>query len=124
MRYVDIDRDVILRAARLARLPGVRRAEACARFSLSIGALRRAMKEMGARAWPSSRDLVLHTLTDGGTRRAGTLPRDLRLVASYLDYVNKDAATEDDVRGYLDELVRERVIAIDGTRFRLLQDFP
>lgn len=123
-RYADIDKQLLLRAARLARLPGVRRAEACERFGLSVGMLRRAIQEFGATARPPPRDIVLHALTDAGTRRAGEELPDLARVASYVDYVNKDGCTAADVKAILDELVRDGVIALDGSKWRLLCEFP
>ena len=122
-RYVDYDRTILLRAAKLARLPGVRRAEACKRFDLSIGMLRRAMKELALESIPSRRDLVLHAITGAGSERSGELP-DLARVANYVDYVNKDASKEADVRKVLEELVRAGTLAVMGTRWRLLTDFP
>ena len=45
--YADLDRAMLIRAAKLARLPGVTRAEVCERFDRSIGMLRRALKDLG-----------------------------------------------------------------------------
>ncbi len=115
---------MLLRAARLARLPGVRRAEACERFGLSIGMLRRAIREFGAQARPRAWEIVLHALTDAGTRVSGdSLPR-LAAVASYVDFVNKDGCTVEEVRRILDGLVAEGVLAMDGERWELLVEFP
>jgi hypothetical protein len=122
-RYVDIDRETKIRAACLANLPGVRRPEACARFGLSIGMLRRAMKEFVLDAIPSRRSIVLHALTDAGKVQSGPLP-DLARVANYLDFVNKDASTAAQVQALIDELVDEGVLAVEGGRFRLLRAFP
>jgi hypothetical protein len=123
-RYANIDKQLLLRAARLARLPGVRRAEACERFELSIGMLRRAIREFGAQARPGARDIVLHALTDAGTRRADDRLPNLATVASYVDFVDKDGCTAARVEEILAELVRDGVLAIDGTAWRLLKDFP
>ena len=122
-RYKDYDPELLLRAARLARLPGVTRAEACERFGLSIGMLRRAIKENRVAACPSSRDLVLHAFTDGGTLRSGEI-EDPAQVASYCDFVNKDGMKADGVKAILDALVHEGTLALDGNRWRLLKDFP
>jgi hypothetical protein len=122
-RYADYDQVVLIRAAKLARLPGVKRAKACERFALSIGMLRRAMKELYLESIPSPRDIVLHALTDAGEKRSGALA-DLATVASYVDYVNKDGCTAADVRAILDELESDGVLALDGSQWRLLREFP
>jgi hypothetical protein len=122
-RYADLDPTRLLRAARLARLPGVKRSEACARFGLSAGMLRRALRELAIESIPTARDIVLHAITDAGAMRAGELPS-LATVASYCDYVNKDGATEADIGTHLGDLQREGLLAIEGTRWRLLRDFP
>lgn len=122
-RYADLDRTMLLRAAKLARLPGVTRVEACERFDLSIGMLRRALRELWREACPSPRTIVLHAVTDAGTLPSGELP-DLACVASYVDYVDKNGMTAAGVQAILDELVAEGVLAIDGERFRLLVEFP
>lgn len=114
---------MLLRAAKLARLPGIRRAEACERFDLSAGMLRRALKEFWVEAFPSPREIVLHALTDGGTRKQGSIPN-LATVASYVDFVNKDGMKEEGVRVILDELVAQGTLEVDGTHWRLLAEFP
>jgi hypothetical protein len=122
-RYKDYDPQRLLRAARLARLPGIRRALACERFGLSIGVLRRAIREAGAAACPPPRDIVLHAFTHGGTRLSGEM-RDLGSVASYVDFVNKDGMTAEGVETILEALVREGTLAIEGDQWRLLVEFP
>lgn len=124
LRYVDIDEELLLRAARLARLPGVRRADACERFGLFIGMLRRAIREFGARARASPRDIVLHALTDAGTRRSARDLPNLATVASYVDFVNKDGCTAAQVEQILDGLVRDGTLAMEGSAWRLVRDFP
>jgi hypothetical protein len=107
----------------MARLPGVKRARAAERFGLSIGMLRRAMKEHAVESIPSAHDLVLHAITDAGSSREGTLP-DLAMVASYCDYNNKDGSTVEDVQRRLDELARDGIVEVEGARWRLLEEFP
>jgi len=81
------------------------------------------MKEHALEAIPSASDIVLHAITDAGNRRSGELP-DLSCVAQYRDYVNKDGATEADVRATLAELQRDGLLHVDGTSWKLLRDFP
>ena len=47
-RDADVDPELARRAVKLATLPGVTRAEAAARFGLSLAGLRRALNEHGA----------------------------------------------------------------------------
>ena len=81
------------------------------------------MKELALASIPSRHDLLLHAITNAGAERSGELP-DLARVAEYLDYVNKDASTEADVRSMLEELAAAGALALEGTRWRLLRDFP
>lgn len=122
-RYASYDPRLLVRAARLARLPGVTRARAADRFGLSLGILRRALKDYALEASPSGHDLVVHVLTDAGRKREGTLG-DLRTIASYCDYVDKDGCTEAEARRRLDDLARDGVLELDGSRWRLRIEFP
>ena len=81
------------------------------------------MKELALESIPSRYDLLLHAITNAGAERSGELP-DLARVADYINYVNKDASTEADVRSMLEELDAAGTLALDGTRWRLLHDFP
>lgn len=116
------DDELLRRATFLARLPGVKRKEVCERFDLSPGRLRRAMKGFPD-ARPTRRDIVLHVISRAGTVEAGALP-DLSRVASYLDYVNKDGSTADQIRALLEELADAGRIALDDDGWRLLRPFP
>ncbi len=122
-RYADLDRGMLLRACKLAELPGITRAVAAERFGISVGMLRRALKEFGLECRPDRPALVLHCLSDGGRRTEGELG-DLAIVASYLDYVNKDGSTAADIRSLLDQLVGEGWLTLDGRRWTLRRDFP
>lgn len=122
-RYADLDPEVLRRAAKLAQLPGVTRSAAAERFGLSVGVLRRAVKEHGAAARASRAELVLHCISRAGREAQGELG-DLRTVASYLDYVNKDGSVAADVRALLEQLVAEGKLALDGPRWRLIGEFP
>jgi hypothetical protein len=114
----------LTRAARLSALPGITLAVACERFRVPKAALQRARKELGAAALrPSREDLVLAILTDYATATEGTLP-DLARVASYIDFVEKDGCTPDEVRGLLGELARSGALELSGSRWKLLQPWP
>ena len=121
--YAEQSRDHLLRAVRLARLPGVLRKQACERFALSRSMLRRAIQELGTEATPTREDLVLHAFTDAGTVTEGPLP-DLAVVAVYLDYVNKDASTPDEIRGLLNDLVEGGRLTLEGDHWHLVGAFP
>lgn len=122
-RYADLDPAVLRRAVKLAQLPGVTRTQAAARFGISLGMLRRALKEHAATSRPTRAELALHALTRAGAETAGEL-RELDGIASYLDYVNKDGSTAADVRRLLAELVDAGRIEIAGERWRLTGEFP
>jgi len=115
----------LLRAARLSGLPGITLATACERFGVKKSALQRARKQLGA-AWlyPSREDLVLSMLTDRATVGEGPLPADLDGMASYIDHVEKDGCTAAEVRALIDDLARRQLLAVTGTRWRLLQPWP
>lgn len=122
-RYTDYDPALLFRAARYAQFPDIRRKVACERFGISPGTLRRAIQELGLACRPRLRDYVLHALTRGGTIHEGQLP-DLGSLANYLDYVNKDGSQADDVQRHLEQLVDDGLLELDGTRFRLVGQFP
>jgi transposase-like protein len=109
-----------LQAARLSRVPGVTIAEAAARFDVPLAQVRRARGEVAALTLP---ELVLASLSQNGLLQTFSTA-DLSSVARYVDYVNHDGCTEQDVRTLLDELVRLGAIAIEGTQARLLRSWP
>lgn len=114
----------LARAARLSALPGITLAVACERFGVTRAALQRARKQLGTAALrPSREDLLLAILTDYATVSEGALP-DLAHAASYIDFVEKDGCTPDDVRSMLDELARTAVLTVVGSRWKLLKAWP
>ena len=122
-RYADYEPAHLIRAARLARLPGVKRAEVCERFDLSVGMLRRAMKEYAMQAIPAPRDIVLHALTQGGVKRSGKLGN-LDSLAGYVDYVNHDGCDAREVRRLLTEIEENGVLSVKGDEWRLRGEWP
>ena len=122
-RYADLEPAMLRRACKLAELPGVTRDAAAARFGISVGMLRRALKEHGRGCRASRAELVLHCLSGAGERKKGELG-DLSTLASYLDYVNKDGSTAADVQVLIDQLVAEGRLAVEGRRWTLLGEFP
>lgn len=126
-RYADLDPTELRRACTLAQLPGVTRREAASRFGLSVGALRRALREHGQASRPSRADLVLHAMTDAGTRTEGAL-EGFAQIASYLDFVNKDGSRAEDVRALVEELSEQGWLVLEGPvaggRWTLARPWP
>lgn len=120
------DHDVLRRAVRLYRIPGVTAAEVCERLGISAYALKKARKSVDISDCSRTDDLVLSALTDTGKQTSGAwpCPAQLRTLASYLDYVNKDGSTPESVAAMLDDLVARDVLHQDGDTFRLLVPFP
>lgn len=126
VRYPPPSDELLQRAARLYRIPGVTQAEVCARLGLSRAALKRARECFERAAFPWPRDLVLSALTDTGRRTRGPWPTHEELVtlASYLDYVEKDGSTADSVAALLASLVQDGILERDADEFVLRVPFP
>lgn len=90
--------DPAQRAAKLSRIPGVTIDEARARFGVSRAAIQNARKDPASS--PSLAELALAALTSNGTVTSGKLG-DLQSIAGWIDYVNHDACTVEDVRRLL-----------------------
>jgi hypothetical protein len=97
----------VLRAAKLTRIPGVRIAEACERFGVAKTAVSRARKENDPATQVSANEL------------AG-----LAGIAGWIDYVNKDGSTAQDVLRMLGTFVTSGQLAIEGDRWTLLKPWP
>ena len=110
-----------LRAAKLSHVPGVTIAEACTRFGATKAAVARARKAAASK--PSLSELALAALTSNGTRDAGGVV-DLGGVASWIDYLNHDGATVDDVRALLAPFVTDGQLAFEGDRGRFVGEWP
>jgi hypothetical protein len=111
----------VLRAAKLSRVPGVTIAEASKRFRVAASAVQRARKSAGAAASLSLAELAVAALTDNGLSTSGKLDG-LDRIAGWLDYVNHDGSTADDVRRLLATL--PEVVVIEGERWRLVAPWP
>lgn len=122
-RTAPIPPDTLRAAVRFARLPGVTRAAACERFSITPAALRRALKEAGVDTAPTRADLLLHSLTRGGTCHEGEVGS-LAVLASWLDYVDKDGSRPEDVAALLESIAASGRIVLEGGRWRLVGPFP
>jgi hypothetical protein len=109
------------RAVRLAALPGMSLAAASRRTGLPIGALRKARTARPPRI--DRDDLLLGALTDNGLRLAGPIP-DAAQLAGWLDYVNHDGSTADEVARDLARLADAGILALDAGEFRLLVPWP
>ncbi len=120
------DDEVLRKAVRLYRIPGVAQAEVCERLGLTRGALSRARKTFTARDYPWPRDLVLACVTEQGQKPRGPWPSadELRTLASYLDFVNKDGSKAADVERMLDELVQEGILEREADEYVLRVPFP
>lgn len=115
----------VMRAAKLANLPGVTIAEACKRFGVAKAAVTRARREhakTGALAI-SVAEHMLAALTRNGAGKRGKLG-DLGRIASWIDYINKDGCTVADVRAGLATFEVTGQLTIDGDRWTLHQAWP
>jgi hypothetical protein len=113
----------VMRAAKLTRIPGVTIAEACKRFGVSKADVSRARKANEPDSQLSIAELALASLTSDGSKKSGTLG-DLARIADYIDFVNKDACTADEVRAILATFEASGQLAIDGDRWTLLRPWP
>ena len=117
---------LLQRALRLYRIPGVTAAEVCERLGVSRYALKKARKtfDRSRYAWPQ--DLMLSALTDTGLRTSGPWPTraELATMASYCDFVNKDGCTADEVEHMLSELVDAGQLGRTPEGFVLRKPFP
>lgn len=111
------------RAARLSRVPGVTLAEAAARFGVAESAIARARRQHPAETELSLLDLLLAALTSDGQLQAGELG-DLVALAKWLDHLNHDGSTPDDVERMLRALETAGQLAREGKRWRLLKPWP
>ena len=121
-RLSDDPKDVS-RAVKLSRIPGVTIAEAAKTIGVSAAAVKRA--RAGEATAPTRDDLLLAALTKNGTLREGPVG-DRAALAGWLDYVNKDGTTADEVGRDLERLARDGHIALgdDGTTFSLVTPWP
>lgn len=119
------DDDLLQRVARLYRIPGVSATKVCERLGVTRYAIAKATKRFGGRR-PSPEDLVLAALTREGANTRGPWPTadKLTLMASWVDYVNKDGSTAENIEAMLDGFVRAGVLRRDGNAFVLLKPFP
>jgi hypothetical protein len=112
----------VARAAKLSRVPGVTIAEAAARFAVPAPAVARARKAAKAL---SLAELALAALTDNGARGSGTLTAAaLAQIASFIDYVNHDGCTADEVRALLATCARDGTLALRGDAWSLGAAWP
>ena len=93
-------------------------AEAAARFGVRPAAVTRARKSVPSLALA---ELAVAALTDCGVKRTGSL-RDLDGVAKWLDYVNHDASTVEDVRELLGTV--PELVAMTAKGWRLVGKWP
>jgi hypothetical protein len=107
-----------IRAAKLSRVPGVTIAEARQRFGVTAAAVARARKL--PESHPTLAELALAAVTKNGTKTSGTLG-DLTGVAGWIDYINHDGCTAEDVRALLASCPE---VVITGTRWKLAAPWP
>lgn len=113
--------EVLERAVRFGRTPGVRNADVCARFGISERQLREARERFGG--YRSGPYLVLSALTRSAELTEGQLG-DLSSIAGYVDWQNHDGCTAADVQRYLDQLAADGMLEIDGDRWTLVGEWP
>ncbi|HXK19122.1 MAG TPA: hypothetical protein VNG33_15020 [Polyangiaceae bacterium] len=115
--------DTELRAAKLTRIPGVTLAEAAKRFQVPVARVRAARRDCPEQTQVSLAELALAALTNNGLERSFTL-QNLERVAGYLDYVNHDGSTAEDVRRLLAELAEQGWIALGDDSGELVKAWP
>jgi len=113
----------VLRAAKLSRVPGVTILDASERFGVARSAVQRARRESLPGTELSIAELALAALSRNGTKKSGTLS-DLDRIAGWIDYVNHDACSANDVRALLDTFVTSGQLSIEGDRWRLREAWP
>jgi hypothetical protein len=113
--------DPAQRAAKLSRIPGVTIAEARARFGVTRAAIQKARKDPATA--PSLAELALAALTSNGTVTAGVLG-DLHSIAGWIDYINHDACTVEEVRALLAACVASGVLELSGETWKLRGAWP
>jgi len=97
-------------------------AEAAKRFGVAASAVSRARKEAPSLSIP---ELALAALTGNGKERGGTLSKGvLGSIAGWVDYVNHDGCTGDEVQAMLEGWVTDGVLSIDGANWKLLKPWP
>lgn len=106
---------------RLSLLPGVTLAEASRAAGVPLATLRRARKESAVRL--TRDDLLLAALTKNGAQTEGPLG-DPAGLAAWLDHVNHDGSTAEEVARDLDRLAAEGRIVIERGRFRMVGRWP
>lgn len=109
-----------LRAAKLSRVPGVRIAEAAARFSVAaarVSAARKHCPEL------TTAELALAALTRNGQDSKFSIG-ELDHVARWLDYVNHDSSTARDVRRLLEDLAEQGWLKLGNESGELLRPWP
>ncbi len=112
-----------IRAAKCSRIPGITIAQAAARYAVPVAEVRRARRDHAQLTTLSVPEIALIALTQGGTVSEFQLD-DLKGVASWVDYLNKDACSESEVRAHLATLVAQGIIELDGEGGRLLAPWP
>lgn len=117
------DPSAVARAVKLSRIPGVTIAEAATTIGVSAAAVKRG--RASDETPPTRDDLLLAALTHNGTVHEGRVG-DPAGLAGWLDYVNKDGTTADEVARDLERLAREGRIVLgeQGTTFRLAAPWP
>jgi len=109
------------RAVRLSQLPGLSMAQVSRRTGIPVAAIRRSRQERPVRL--DRDDLLLAALTRNGERSQGAVG-DLAVLASWLDYTNKDGTTAAEVTLDLERLAAEGRIVLRAGRFRLVGRWP
>lgn len=113
--------DSAQRAAKLSRIPGVTIEQARARFGVTRAAIQKARKDPASS--PTLAELVLAALTTNGTVTSGMLG-DLASIAGWIDHINHDACTVDDVRRLLAESVASGALELSDATWKLLVAWP
>jgi CRP-like cAMP-binding protein len=101
----------------------VRRDLVCRRYGLTRKELVEARRQIPVEARLTREDLVLAALTRNGEVNEGTLS-ELDTVASFVDWMNHDGCRREDVEASLSRMRESGVLAIKGSHWHLLIEWP
>lgn len=111
------DEATLRRALLFGRIPGITAAQVCARFQISMAALRRAKKTIGPSIRPSDGDLVCMALAASGALAAAQ-------IIEYVDWLDHTRFSEGELAALLGQLEQAGLVRCADGRWGLTQPWP